>query len=510
MKRILYIIVTFIGISMLITIPVSFIFGETIARAFDSVLHFKIDPRLSGGNVLVRFDDPAGDDIGEGGYAYPLNAHYDGKGYLDLLRYTVHEPIADAPWSEDRDYWQVALTFASLSDADGSVNGFSHQSVNIYIDLDGKAGGSVETNEPLAEKVRFDPEHPWDVMVHIDGYHKTGKLVAADGTLIDKVRIYYFSERNTIIAQIPLRNKDITKVLDGRTTWHYVLIGGYDTLARGNFLPVKKEATLRTGGGARSEISPNVYDYLAPKGKDQKAVLSGYREKEQSFALIYPVEVNRKGAVVTQVNNDRLIASLHATLAAEAEQSAKRITGELAARKKTALPLELVVMNFRAGNFDESARRADTILTSDPGNPIALAYRGSVTAMKAGKTKSVAKAVMLVNTAFEDLDRAVTTAKSDEEKIHAYIARGSVSLEVPEVVFQKSKQGSADFTKAAEISERHPEMRVQTAELLVKSGICLEHAGKKNEAEIEFIKAKQFPLNTFSKLELIKRGIDIE
>ncbi|HEY1405845.1 MAG TPA: glucodextranase DOMON-like domain-containing protein, partial [Spirochaetota bacterium] len=186
MEKLKYRIRLVIGISMILAIPLSFIFSRFIESGIDSVLHMKVDPRFSGGAEIARFMDPVGDDDGASDYTYPLNGMFDGRGYLDLVRYVVNEPITNAPWSADADFWQVAFTFDKTANADDSIYSFSHPVIHLYIDIDGKAGGSTETLDPRGEKVQFDPEHPWDIMIQIDGHHKYGKLVSFDGSIKEK------------------------------------------------------------------------------------------------------------------------------------------------------------------------------------------------------------------------------------------------------------------------------------------------------------------------------------
>ena len=508
MEKIKSILLPLAGIAIILSIPMSFIFEGVIESGVDSVLHVKVDPRFSGGEEILRVTDPVGDENGTGSYEYPLNGMFADKGYLDIVRYAVNKPITNAPWSEDLNFWQFAVTFDKTANMDESVHSFSHPVIHVYIDLDGREGGSTETVDPRAEKVRFDPEHPWDIMVQIDGHHMSGKLVSFDGKIKKNVRVYFDREKNTVYGRIPLDDPFITRVMDGRKTWHYVLVGAYDHLAQGNFMPVKKEAALRNGGGAISDNAPNVYDCIVPKKMSQSAVLSSFNDKDGTFAMIYPVEADSRSVSSKIVIDEAEVARLSKILDDEKKSDDTRKKEELPGKLKNASPEDKVGLYFHAGEFDKAGLEADAVLKNSPDNPIALAYKGALLAMKGGKTKSVAEAVRYVNDGYALMDKAVRLASNENEKITARIARGSVSISVPEGVFAKSVQGAADFSEAAAMMSKIPGMNNGAADLYINAGICFDNASKKDQAELMFLRAKQFTLSTYAKLNLMKRGIE--
>lgn len=508
MEKIKSILLPLMGIAIIFSIPMSFIFEGVIESGVDSILHVKVDPRFSGGEEILRVTDSVGDENGTGSYEYPLSGMFADKGYLDIVRYVVNKPITNAPWSEDKNFWQFAVTFDKTANADESVHSFSHPVIHVYIDIDGKEGGSTETVDPRAEKVRFDPEHPWDIMVQIDGHHMNGKLVSFDGKIKENVRVYFDGDKNTVYGRIPLDDPFVKRVLDGRKTWHYVLVGAYDHLSQGNFMPVKKEAALRNGGGAASENAPNVYDCIVPKKMSQSELLSSFNDKDMTFATIYPVEADCRSVSSKPVADEAEIARLENILDDEKKSDDARKKTDLPIKLKNASPEEKVALYFHAGEYEKAGIEADVVLRTTPENPIALAYKGSLLAMKGGKTKSVADAVRYVNEGYALMDRAVSLASNENEKITARIARGSVSMSVPEAVFARSVQGAADFAEAGAMMSRITGMRDSACDLYINAGICLDNAAKKDQSELMFLRAKQFPLTTYAKLNMIKRGIE--
>lgn len=410
MKSVKYLFTAIFLVVVTFLIPMTFIFSDLIITGLDKVLHLKINPNYSGGDIISCFMDEIGDDYGEGELTYPLHPDFKGKGYLDIIRYNVHKPVINASWAEDKDFWQLSFTFANMSSVE-TVHNFSHQVIHVYIDIDGKKGGSAETAFPMSELVRFDEEHPWDFMVSIDGYHKFGKLISYDKTIKEKVRVYSILEKKTIYARILLNNERIKEVLDGRTTYHYVLVGCYDPFSMGNFISVKHKSGLRNGGGAKSFLTPKVYDYIPPEGNDQKKILSSYDEEKYLYAKIYPLVVEQNNIKKESLINIEEYKKL----------SQEEIKCDQASALKELEKLEMKSCNkekvaeiyFRAGKYDEAEKIFDSILVEDQENIFANAYKGSIVAMKA-KSSNTIQAIKYVKEAYNYLDKAVKFAKKND------------------------------------------------------------------------------------------------
>jgi tetratricopeptide (TPR) repeat protein len=507
MKTLKYILAVLLAIAAAFFIPQAFIHSHLLTGTLDKVLHLKVDPDFNGGDILVRFMDKLYDDYGEGELTYPRHQGFKGKGYLDIVRYTVHEPLSNARWSEDIDFWQLALTFSGVHNAFDSVHDFSHPVIHVYIDIDGTAGGSTETTFPRAELVEFDKNHPWDFMVQIDGHHEWGKLISWDNQIEERVRIYSVPENKTIYARILLNNERINKVLDGRTTYHYVLVGAYNEYTSGNFMHVKKKSGTSNGGGSKSKLTPRVFDYIAPKGYDQKEVLSSYDENKYTYAVVYPLEVKRTDK--QHVMDEDLIEKYRKLAEEEKKNKSEADLIELERIKSSGSSgIELAAAYFRSGMFKEAEEILVKILENNPDNSQALAYNGSVAAMKGGETKSLAKAVEYVNKAFEYFDRAESLAQNDDDLIVVLLNRGNVAISVPELVFQKSLQGAEDFLNVFEILVSRESA---DKELLINccrnAAQAYERAGKEDEAELFYMKTLGMDDLSYSVMyELIMKG----
>ncbi len=510
MKMAKYLIAALFCIAAAYLIPKTFIYGDFITGNIDRVLHLRVDPRFSGGEVLAKFLDEMGDDYGEGGLTYPRHEGFKEKGCLDIVRYTVYEPLVNAPWSNEQDFWQIAITFANVSKAFDSIYDFSQPVIHVYIDIDGDIGGSKETAHSRAELIKFDDEHPWDFMVQIDGNHKSGRLISWDKTIEEKVSIYSVPEKKTIFARILLNNKRIKNVLDGRTTYHYVLTGAYDQYASGNFMQVKNKAGIRNGGGAKSKLTPRVFDYVAPKGYKQKKLLSSYDEDMYTYATVYPLEVKRTEQKYIQDADS--IEKYRELARKENENRREASLRELEEIKASGnRGVELASAYFRVEKYKEAEDILDNILEKHPDNSRALAYKGSIIAIKGGEclaTKSPAKAIGYVNTAYEYYDNAEIHAQNNEDIVVVLLNRGNLSISVPELVFQKSLQGAADFLNAAEILENSGSA---DKDLIIScyynAATAYERAGKEDEAEIYLFRTLSFDdLSHSLRYELVKKG----
>ncbi|HUI73122.1 MAG TPA: glucodextranase DOMON-like domain-containing protein [Spirochaetia bacterium] len=172
----------------------------------------------------------SGNDHGAGTLTYPKGARFQFSGIFSLVKYAVYEPQTDAPWSTERQFWQIGIVMAEMANPDGAPNGFTLASIRIYINTGGGPSASTETAVPRAELVSF--EKPWDLMVEIDGWHPKALLRTADGRVERRVTLISVPERKALYVRLPLDLPETKRVLDGRPTLHYVLVCGYATPPR--------------------------------------------------------------------------------------------------------------------------------------------------------------------------------------------------------------------------------------------------------------------------------------
>jgi tetratricopeptide (TPR) repeat protein len=489
-----------IGVFFLIATPLSFINGAVLQKTLEAVLHLRIDPSYSGGEVMAVFRDRARDDVGAGTLEYPLADEFQNGHALDLIKYTVHEPVVDSRnggfANADRgSYWQVDVLMADRGPA----------CVHLYIDTGGGALGSTQSATSRSELVRFDPAHPWDLFVEIDFKDARAFVENVSKTIHRPLTVFSFSERRGLAVRLPLDIPEVQRVLDGRSTWHYVLVGAYDDYAPGHFMKTQANASLHAGGGSVSSLEPRVYDCLVPRGVNKAKMLSSYDDSSGRLATVEPVEA-RKG-VAPAASDEKRIAALEASAAADAHAANAALLRDI--QNKTGL--QRAVALFQAGRDAEARAAFTAILATAPEDPRALAYQGALTAKEGGATKNLGAAIRFVNEGFALMDRAVALdQKAGTPFADPLVARGMVAISVPETVFNKSAQGAEDFGAAAAWFEgAGPDFAETCAEMFVDQGIAFERASEAEAAEISFIKAASLdPKKASTILQLVKRGYE--
>jgi hypothetical protein len=543
MKRIFDIILRTLAVCSLVGIPMGFILsGSTLTRALDSVLHIKVDPRFSGGQELARFYDPAGDDHGEGGLAYPKGKRFSEKGAFDLIKYVIFKPVTDAAWSSERAYWQLGVTLAAFPNPDAAPNGFSLPSIRIYVDTDGPASGSMETAAARAELVGFDASAPWDMCITVDGWHGQALLRTSDGKIQRRIPLIAVPQQKSVYVRLPLDIPQVRRILDGRPTRHYVMICGYDPLAVDAVMQVAASPSQDKGEGARSSLTPRVFDILALGSGKQEKMLGSYDEASFRYAALVPVTAGGASAGAGAGAGDaaRPAVDLEA-LEAAADREARgsgagadtgtgagagagagagtntgtgagagaSASSSLAAQASSADPLVSGAALFQLGKGAEAEAKFRGVLAVDPANATALAYLGSITAQKGGAAGSPADSVRLVGEAFDLLDKAAAAAKTDDEREIALLNRASVASAVPEDVFGKSIVAARDFMSLAKISQDRGDART-AGDRLVSAGLAFEKAAAAGDADIAFATAlSQRELSARARLELARRGYPI-
>ncbi len=503
MKKAIDVILRNIAVSSLFLVPLGFIIsGSGLTNALDRVLKMKADPRLTGGTELVRFFDAAGDDRGEGALVYPKGPRFATKGVFDLISYTVNSPELDAVWADERQFWQLSVKMAALADPDQAPNGFSLCSIRIYVDTDGAASGSTETAVPRAELVSFDPSAPWDFMVEIDGWHAKALLRTADARIERRVTLIVQPKRKTLLVRLPLDVPEIKRVLDGRATRHYVLVCGYDPSASGKVMGVKDRPSASAAGGARSGLTPRVFDILASNGRDQESQLSSYNEASFRYAALRPMSTDRPAGGGAAID----LEALEATARTQEEEA--RIKDREQAEKDAASPNPGRAGGglFRLGNIQAAEKLLRKAEAEDPLNAEALAYLGALSAMKAGSGGSVVEKVRLVNEGLALLERAYTAVRTEEERVIVLYTRASVESAIPEDVFSKNGPAGRDYLALAEMSSARGDASA-AANHWISAGLCFERAGNGADADIAFARAASEPaLSARGRLELARRG----
>lgn len=466
------------ALTCLFGVTIFFINSETLCNMIVKVLHLRVDPKFVGGEIAADFFDDSEDDSGSGILIYPSSADFT-EGSLDLVRYTVHEPVYDAKWQQNADYWQIDLQFRS---------GPAHvRNVMIYIGLKEEENpkiekliSSTETLYESAENIVFSKEIPWNFAVCFCG--NQGKVYDAKGNFIVDTENCFENDDKTVKIRIPLKNKKLQKVYTAVETYHYVLVGAYSQYDCGAFMPIEEYRSNSRGGTVNpvdfNPLIPKVYDIL---GDNQQ--LATWNKDNRTKAIVNPVTADMKAVSNHNDEEDSIFISEVLNQFAEFEKMSGNGDNGY----------------FGFATLEEAFYHFEKEMNANPESAIPMAYYGSCLAMKGGQS-NVVQAVALVNKSFEYMDKAVDLCKNDEELVEVLMNRASVCRSVPESVFSKAQTGAEDYTRLAAIQKNrmkengllddvHEKYRL--AYLYISGSQCYRTAGKETESKILLQEAKK-------------------
>ncbi|OAA31378.1 glycoside hydrolase family 57 [Kosmotoga arenicorallina S304] len=243
-------------------------------------VHVQI-PQAVTGRVVAVFQDPTGDDYGFGSYQYPLNTAFEPyKGLWDIEWLKVLE-------NEQAVIFQ--LKFNEMTNPWNAPKGFSHQLINLYIDV--KDGGRTDTYAEGA-RVSFSDEFPWDYFIKVAGWPSYGQVFAtADGEEIpDTVQVE--ADPGEKIINVIVNKAELGTF---STMALYVLSGSQDGYGPDNFRAVTPEPSEWTLGGYpldAGDFAPFVLDIIVPEETTQEEVLSSYDKNSEKYATLVPVIID--------------------------------------------------------------------------------------------------------------------------------------------------------------------------------------------------------------------------
>ena len=495
-KRCLYIALA-LGTFLVSTATIfsSFYFSGSLQRMVNAVLKLEIYPPLIGGPVAHTVYDPMQDDTGCGTLVYPANRQF-AEGNLDLVSYTVREPVFHAPSQDVPEYWQLELDFRTGFDEHSDP--VRNRTIYIYLHIPGLGEGSLETLHERSELVSFDPGYPWHYVFAVTG--DNGVIYNRDGDPVDVLNVLYSNNGKKVFVKVPLTKKELQRFYTIDSIRHYVLVAAHSPLDTGGVLPVVKRKTRTAGGGARSRLTPRVYDLLCET--DQYNQLLSWNDATFELARIEPVEIPmRKNPDAAFVVDHEKIEAL------EAERNA--VDKKLRAEKQTRLDelrwngtetlnetKELAQLAFDLGDVKLAEELVNELRVLEPENPVWIAYTGSLESMK-GDGAPVVAAVQAVETGYRYLDDAVARTDGTLEKTEsgsidqaaidqrttALMNRAGTSKSVPNEVFIKALQGAHDYLEAAELF-RLSGSELASASCYLDAAECFALDGQTGEAAL--------------------------
>lgn len=469
----------------ILSIPLVFINFDIFTNSLHSILNLRIKESYLGGEELVEFKDRINDDNGAGELTYPRSVIFKGggSGLLDILSFTVYKPQTEEDWSRGNIYWQFNYKFKNLVGSKERV--LKHPIITHYIGIEGiEMDGRNDTLHPRAELVSF--KRPWHYVIEI--FQDKAIISSADGNFNEEIQLLII--KNSLFTRLPLENPTLKHLFTKPKTYHYVLIGAYDYYTEGKYLPVKKKASPKSGGGAKSRLTPRVYDLIAPEGFKQSDILSGYNVENFTYVELEPVVADLK--LEYKQGNDpglptveELITKLEADEGVdpkELEKEHNELIDSLKGKEDVQSLLALGKSLFNIGNHEEAVKKFEMVFKADPENAIASAYLGSIRSKQASETDSIMKSMEYVNDAFDLFDKALKNTKTEEEELEVLLNRAYVAQSVPESVFKKSETGANDFLRVIEINNGLGKYEKLQYYYLMAS-LCFKQAGKIEESE---------------------------
>jgi hypothetical protein len=240
--------------------------------------------------IVYRFQDPKGDDKGDGNYVYPSNQKAS-PGIFDLTEVRV---------SQDQESVYFQLYFSDLSHAQiSSEEGFNGTFAAVVIDTDGVENsgntrlffdnGNFQLPDSDAYEFAIEVSNA-GVLVYDQNWVWQAlylKALSLDDHMLGNE--IFFALPHQIIG-MPNEGWKIQVLAGGQ-------YGGWRTpgYGVGRFMKVGRFPSAdRGGGGTDTDWSPDVYDILTPDGVDQSKILGSYDVSEKKKARVPLVRLGGK------------------------------------------------------------------------------------------------------------------------------------------------------------------------------------------------------------------------
>lgn len=268
----------------------------TLLRAFLAVLlggALALSPprALAADELVVSFEDPAGDATGPGTYTPPRGAAF-AAGDFDLRRFAVYR---------DGDEVRLEVTLGApirrpASAPDGLANGIWVQNVDVYVDSEPGAGRGSSAGIP-GRRIAFAGGRTWETAVVLTPQPEAFRAALAKAMGQAAARVFVPGplevRGSTIVARVPAaalgglpRDDWGWSVQVSGARWVRPSAPGADD-PEAFVLPVLPVAgDLAFGGAPTGEVHPRIVDVLLPPGADQAAVLSSFDAATGAFARV--------------------------------------------------------------------------------------------------------------------------------------------------------------------------------------------------------------------------------
>jgi carbohydrate-binding DOMON domain-containing protein len=231
------------------------------------------------GEVLATWDDPAGDDTGDGDYTYPTNEAFGEGGEADLLSFSI-----------EKDNGNLIFVFTIRTLVDPWSVGNRLTMVAVAIDTEEGGDGELRRNA----NVLLD--EPSEYQIFAAG--ETAQMINADSEPVDvDIAVETDLDAGVIRVTVP-----ISAINGAASDWRYTPAVGlqddYGAGGLGDFREVKAEAEeWRGGGGDDLALDPNVYDVVVPAPKKMLGLFGGKERTQQEILGAYSLEEGRMASL---------------------------------------------------------------------------------------------------------------------------------------------------------------------------------------------------------------------
>ena len=227
------------------------------------------------GEVLATWDDPSGDDTGDGDYVYPTNEAFGEGGQADLLSFAIEK---------DNGNLTFVFTLRNLVDPWSVGNRLTM----VAVAIDTEEGGDNE----LRRNANVLLEQPSEYQLFAAG--ETAQMIDAESEPVDvEIGVETDLEKGTIRVTVPIES------LNGAASdWRYTpdvgLQDDYGAGGLGDFREVRAECEeWRGGGGDDLAIDPNVYDIIVPEPKKMLGLFGGKKRSQEEILGAYSLDEGR-------------------------------------------------------------------------------------------------------------------------------------------------------------------------------------------------------------------------
>jgi hypothetical protein len=229
---------------------------------------------------VFAMEDPPRDDVGDGGFTYPLGPGYQ-PGMFDLTGFEVRV---------GRGKVYFTLKYRYLVDWGGDPDlGFSGTYTRIAVDAGGHGDDLFDRDAHATITghcdYRIEVSDYGVIVGHDDRIMAVLKRPPRGAKLGD-------TRRNVVRFSVPCAETE-----ESIRRWRYaVAVGGRAGGGKhlregvGKFMAVTRTATKETGGGGRDESgAPGFYDVLLPAGQNQQELLGHFDGKDPKKVVVLPM-----------------------------------------------------------------------------------------------------------------------------------------------------------------------------------------------------------------------------